>query len=827
MGGDGQDLIGQLRELRRWRGLSLEQVARLLGVSYTTVQHWEHGKAVPSAASRARLERLLRESVAGAAAVAGEARYKELPREPRPFIGRSRELGELLGIWPGCQLLTLTGAGGIGKSRLAVELLRRSESRMLAVADLGAVSDPALALNAIAMALDLRPRRGVAELDAIVAALRGLEGVLFLDTCERVAESLRAVLRAVLARTRGVQVLATSQVPLGVPGETTWRVPGLALPGDVAVAAPGAAGGSDAVWFFVARAREHTPGFAAEGSVLAEVVEICRRLDGIPLALGLAAGWMASVSPSVMLEHWEMRAQMLRDPGAGSERHRTLTAAIEWSAALLTARDRDLVALVSVFAGPVTAADIAAVAPGLPEAELLAGIRRLVEVSWLEFSPVPAPGYYRMLDPLRAWGLGQLASSGQAEAARRRHARHLLGLCRQGEASHFRADQGDWPRRLEAAAANIQAALAWCATADPELGADLAACLLTWWRRSGRLVEGAHWSATFRQSAAPDLPRARAACTGALLATDLGAYRKSERLAAGALPVLEAHGDALWAGRALTARGLAAKYQGKAQEALKYLENVLAYQRQRGDLHEIAATLNDLGSIPYDQGDFAGAERYCRLSLDVKRELGDRREIALSMANLGCVLTQEGSFAEARRMLDDALRLAQDVAEDLLVMIVRIDLGEYRLRVQEYAEAEAAFRDALDCAIQNGVRRFEAMARCGLGCALAALGKRAEGLELLEQARRDAEEMDDKALAGQARAALAEVSGQANPLSPRETEILAIAAEGLASKQIASRLGIEPSTVQTHLHRIYEKLQVPSRTAAVTRAQKLKLLPPQ
>ena len=390
----------------------------------------------------------------------------------RPFIGRARELGELHDIWPGRRLLTLTGAGGIGKSRLAVELLRRSGDQVVAVADLGTVSDPALTLDAIAMALGLAATPGVPQQDAILAALQDMDGVLFLDTCEHVAERLRAPLQAVLAQADAVRVLATSQVPLGVPGEATWRVPGLALAGDgtdalpVAEAAlPGAkeggpgldeAAGSDAVRFFLARAREHRPDFAAGGAVLAEVAEICRRLDGIPLALGLAAGWMASVSPALMLEHWDRRAEMLRDPGAGEPRHRTLAAAIEWSAALLTKPDRDLAALISVFAGPATAADVAAVAPARGGAELLSGIRRLVEVSWLEFSPAPEPGFYRMLDPLPTWGLGQLAASGQAEAARRRHAEHFLSLCRQAEARHFRADQGDWPQRLERAAANIQ-----------------------------------------------------------------------------------------------------------------------------------------------------------------------------------------------------------------------------------------------------------------------------------------------------------------------------------------------------------------------------------
>ncbi|HVQ94685.1 MAG TPA: LuxR C-terminal-related transcriptional regulator [Mycobacteriales bacterium] len=877
------DFVEQLRALRTRLRLSQEQLAQRLGVSFATVNRWEGGRAVPSARSKARLEQLGRQTAAaepGGRPGPGSG----LPVDLRPFIGRDRELAELLPLWAGCRTLTLTGAGGVGKSRLAVELLRRAGDPVLGAVRLDTVRDAELAPAAVAMALGVRGKPNVPERAAIAHALRDASGVLFLDTCEHVADSLHELLRQLLEQAPGLRVLATSQLPLGVPGERVWRVPGLALPPpvgpDPAVdpaagydAAVDPAVGYDAVRLFLARARERAPGFAAGpattaaagaattaagagtggleaaglataglataglatagvaiGSGLADVVEICRRLDGIPLAIGLAAAWMGTLSPAELLQHWDTREQLLADPRAEHERHRTLTAAIEWSSALLTTADRDLVAALSVFVGPFTVEDIQAVTD-LSGAALLAALRRLVDVSWLEFSPEPGSGHYRLLDPLRGWGRRELDRSGGAALAQTRHAAHFRELCRHAEADRFRADRGGWPQRLDLVAGNVHAALGWYAGAEPDRGAELAVSLLGWWRRSGRLVEGRHWLRAFRESTAGPLMRARAGTAEALLAMDIGDYEDADRLAATALARLEREDDLLWIGRALTARSGAAKYRGDMQRSRELLERALTHQRRAGDQQELASTLNNLGSLTADQHDLEAAERYCRLSLEAKRSLGDDRSLAMTMANLADVYTQRRQLTEARALLADAMGLAESLGDDFLIILLRINLGENLLCDNDYAAAVTPFRQALDSAVQSGAGRFHALAACGLGQALCALGDTAKGLRLLRQSRSIAQRMGDEMLLEQIRAALVGAAGGSRTgpplelLSARETQVLEQVAGGLTNREIAAQLRISPATVQRHLANIYTKLDVRNRTQAARRGLDLGLWP--
>jgi predicted ATPase/DNA-binding CsgD family transcriptional regulator/DNA-binding XRE family transcriptional regulator len=829
-----RSLIGQLRQLRQLRerlGLSQEQLAQRLGVSFATVNRWEGGRATPSARSKARLEQLLRQATAPAhGAGARPGGQVDLPGEMRPFIGRARELGELRGLWPGCRALTLTGAGGIGKSRLATELLRRSGDPVLGVVRLDAVRDPRLVPAAVAMALGVRGRPNVPERVGIVTALRDLDGVLFLDTCEHVADPVRDLLLHVLGQTSGVRMLATSQVPLGLPGEQVWRVPGLRL-------AEGAdPADSDAVRFFLARARERSSAFGSDPATVEQVGEICARLDGVPLALGLAAGWMGTLTPAELLRRWASRAELLADPTAEQERHRTLVSAIEWSSALLTPPDRQLVAELSVFVGPFDIDDTEAVVSGAalsgqPGTGLLARVRRLVEVSWLEFVPGPGPAHFRMLDPLREWGLRLLEQSGLAEQSRRRHARQIRDRCQQAEADRFRLDPGQWPQRLELMSGSIQAALAWCASAAPELGAELAVRLLGWWRQSGRLTEGRHWSRTFRESPASLLWRARAGCAEALLAVDIGDYQDVERLASQALPVLDRYGDPIWTARALTALSSAAKYRGHMDTARELLERALTHQRRHGDQRELASTLNNLGSLTADQHDLAAAEHYCQLSLDIKRGLGDARSLALTMANLADVYTQGGRLAEASDLLADAMSLVEPLGEEFVVALLRINLGENLMREGDHAAAVAPFRQALDYATQAGASRFQALAACGLGQALCATGDTGEGVRLLRESRRAAQRMGDEILLAQVQAVLAKATTGRHRepppgrLSVREVQVLEFVSGGMTNSEIAERLHLSPATVRRHLANIYTKLNVRNRTEAARRGLELGLWP--
>jgi predicted ATPase len=468
-----------MRGVRERLHLSQEQVAQLVGVSFATLDKWENHRSRPSRAARERLERWLSEASA-AGQRPGSGRPARLPADATPFVGRARERTELLALWPDCRMLTLTGAGGVGKSRLGIELIRRTAAHVLGVVRLDMVRDPALTLAEVAAGLGVHARPGQAESDVILGAVRDASGVLLLDTCEHVAGSLRPLLRQLLEAAPAIQVLATSQVPLAVPGEQVWRVPGLGLPAGLASrpprvddeVTPEAAARCDAVQFFLARTRQRAPVFVPGPAALLDIAQICIRLDGIPLALGLAAAWMGAASPAELLRRWEDRAELLADATAEPERHRTLQSAIQWSADLLTSDDQALVAHLSAFIGPFTIADAEAVGTGLSDARLLTGLRRLVDVSWLDFVPDSRQPHYVILDPLRDWGADELAKRGQSEVVWRLHAEHFRRICRQAEADRFHTEPGDWPWRLGLLAGNIQVALARCVRLAPETGAE-------------------------------------------------------------------------------------------------------------------------------------------------------------------------------------------------------------------------------------------------------------------------------------------------------------------------------------------------------------------
>ena len=460
MPGTEQRLVDQLRHLSERQDLKQEELAKRLGVSYPTVNSWLRRRHSPSARSMIRIEQFLRDarSSPGRSWAPQVTRdYVDLPTDLSRFVGRARELGELLALWPSCRLLTLTGPGGVGKSRLAIELLRQAGEPVLAMASLDVVRDPALAASEIAASLGVHPEPGMSEPDAIATDLRSASGVLFLDTCEHVVVPLRRLLSELLAQAPAVRVVATSQVPLEIPGEQIWRVPGLQVPASAseprlrAVIAQDMppAERSDAVLFFLARASERLQSFSHDRATLLDIAEICRRTEGIPLALGLIAAWTGVRSPAEILQRWKEHVESPSGMPAGPERQRTMRSAIEWSAALLTPRELDLVCCLSAFSGLTVFDDLeAVVAPAAP-GQLLGDVRRLVDASWLEAIEDRQRYHYRMLDPLREWAEGILCRSDQAESVHRRHAEHFRDICCRAESERFSADPSPWSWRLE------------------------------------------------------------------------------------------------------------------------------------------------------------------------------------------------------------------------------------------------------------------------------------------------------------------------------------------------------------------------------------------
>lgn len=824
-----QRLIEQLRELKERENLPQEELARKLHVSWATVSRWLRGRTSPSRTSLIRIANLIGATESSPEQGPVARAYVDLPPDPFPFIGRARELAELLELWPTCRLLTLTGAGGVGKSRLAIELMRRAGEPILGYVSLDVVRDPALALSEIVASLGVRSGSAMAEADAIVKDLRSASGVLFLDTCERIVSSLRPLLREIIVQAPRVKVLATSQVRLGLGEEHTWPVAGLEVPAPPSGRrlSPATAEDhppavvTDAVEYFLSQASRSGRPLRHDHASLMSIAEICRRTEGIPLALGLIAALTRSRSPAEILQRWKEHSESSSNPAAEPKRHRTIRSAIEWSAALLTPHELDLIIRLTVFSGPALLDDIAAMESPAAYGDALRDVLRLTDLSWLEVTQdQERSSCYRMLAPLREWAENELDKSGRAESMHRRHAKHFRGVCRQAEADHFSAaEPSRWPSRLEITMGNINSALAWCAASDPELGAEIAVDLLGWWRLSGRLTEGQHWLQAMRNAGISEISSARTQSAAALLAMDRGAYAEVRRLARAALEILELRDDARWTGRALTALSSAAKYNGNMESALDYLEQARKRVQRNGDQYEIAVTLNNLGSLAADRNKLEDAERHYRMSLTIKQNIGNLRSIALTMANLADIVSRQGRFSESRGMLETAMAHAEQDNDKFLQEFLKINQGENLIRAGNGPASIALFREVLDYAVKSDVGRFRVLATYGLGRALCASGEHEGGIEKLRECQRLAHVMGDEIAYNDASKEITiEIAKQKKDipfgLTARELDVMALLELGKSYKEIARQCNIKIATVKRHINTIYAKLDVHNKLDA-------------
>jgi DNA-binding CsgD family transcriptional regulator len=756
-----------------------------------------------------------------------------LPTDVTPFIGRVRELAELQDLLRRTSWTTVTGPGGIGKTRLAIQALRGAGDPVIGFVPLDTVHEPGMVAPSVARALGVKPRPGESEADSIARALEDRDGVVLLDTCEHLVDAVAELGRQVLAANGRARFVATSQAVLGLPEERVYRVRPLGTDPD-----------GEAAMFFTLRARDRQPDFAPGEGEAAAIVGLCQRLEGWPLGLELAAGWMDVLSPGQLLDRWEKRHQLLDNPGSVTMRQRSSAGAVEWSAALLPGAARRLAVRVSIFSGPFTLADVEALSEG-GDPDPARPLRDLVNLSWLEFRSAGQP-HYQMLGILRDWGRRELASTGSALAAWHALGNYVLAMAESAERDRFRAGSGNWPQRLGLASGTIDAVLAWCAREDPLTAARIATSLLGWWRRSGRIGEGRRWYQVIGTAdGLPPVMVARVRCAEALVAMDIADYPAARDLAAFALPTLEADSDHLWAARALTAASTAAKYLGDTRLARRQLQQAIPHLEEHRDQQELAIGYNNLGSLAADCHELRLAEEAYLNSLRIKEELGDERSIALTLANLGDVCTQLGRVEDANRMLAEGLAVARRIPDEFLTAFIQINIGENLLASGRYALAADTFRAVISAlaGMDNDVPRFRTLTVAGLSRALYLSGDTGEGMARLREARglaRQAkdqlllQEIDDKAGAAgmepQAPGAPMEPphslplpapvssSPRGQKLTTREIEVLLLTARGRSNKEIAKTLGIKATTVQRHLANVYQKLAVNNKIEAINAA---------
>jgi predicted ATPase/DNA-binding CsgD family transcriptional regulator len=793
-------------------------------------------------------------NTAGATRPAGGQHPRDgLPTGLTSFVGREREISELRGLLAGgTTLLTLTGPGGSGKTRLALavsaEVVESFEDGAWWV-ELAPLSDPELVAQAVVSALGIPEIPGRTSTDAIADDLSDLEILLVLDNCEHLVGACAELTGALLHACPGLAILATSREPLGVEGEMRWPVSPLPSPDPHNLPNIEEFANIESVRLFAERARYRQPDFALDEGNAHSVAEICRRLDGLPLAVELAAARIGTLSAAQISGRLGRSLKLLasRDRNA-PERQRTLEATLDWSHELLDDAERELFGRLSVFAGGFTLEAAEAVEGRTGGDDVLDLLSRLADKSLVLVVERGGEARYRLLEPVGQYARERLRESGGEANTRARHADYYLALAEEAEPGLSGSGQGEWLERLEDEHDNFRAALGFSLEdGDPGLGLRLAGVLGGFWYKRGYLREGRWWLerelAAGGTSAADE--RARALDQAGRMALYQGELEPSVALLRESLKLFEGLEDEPGVAASLAKLGHAVLHQDDRDYLASLCEEAERLRKTFTDRPAIGELLVFLGMVALYEGDVERAVALLEESLDLFRELGNetpmghrREDIKLSTAiELVAGQAQEylwlsalegGDLTLATKLVEDELRLLRELGNKPKISYCLLGLA-----------AIAASRGRLDRAARLWVAA-ETL-REDIGLALVLWDHTATDYEaLLENARSQLGEAGweeaqktgrDMPLAEVIEYALAEDQASSAPpealpagLSAREAGVLRLVAQGLTNAQIARNLFISPRTVDRHLNSVYRKIGVGSRVAAARFASEHGLL---
>jgi predicted ATPase/class 3 adenylate cyclase len=656
---------------------------------------------------------------------------RNIPHATTPLIGRQAEVAvaraaivpEPSATEPGARLLTLTGPGGTGKTRLALHLATTlgvgfdDGAAFVPLADIG---DPTLAPSAIAAALELGDLSGESPRAILLEQLRDRHLLLVLDNLEQVL-GVAPFVAELLTQCRRLRVLATSREPLHLRGERELPLPPLALPPRRgAVANPAALDQieqSDAVRLFVERAQAVKPNFTLAEENAAEIGEICHRLDGLPLAIELAAARVKFLPPRAMLERFDRRLDLLsRGPRDLPDRQRTMRDTVAWSFDLLDPEEQRLFSAVSVFAGGATLAACAAVCADCDGDDALPDLDRLESLSdksLIRLTPDDDEPRVTLLQTIRDYGLERLAERDDSHAIGERHARYFLALAEELEPLLAGRDQARWLDALERERANLRAAVAWLRDdARTEEALRLAGALWRFWWLRGDVGEGRQQLEALLCEGGEVAPQVRAkALNGAgVLAESHGDWAAAITLHEESLDISRQLGDRRGVAWSLNNLGVVAINQGDFARARELLEENLAVAEQADEPASVATALLDLGQIAHFGGDHDRAAALFTRSLTLARRLGDDSQIARALNNLGTVALEQGGYERARSLLSESLDLLRRVGDRQGIASTLNNLAEVASSLGDPQTAMGLYLEGHMLALEGGNTLYAAIA---------------------------------------------------------------------------------------------------------------------
>ena len=774
------------------------------------------------------------------AATLANGRTGNLPAEVTSFVGRRREIGEIRDLFQRARLITLTGVGGVGKTRLALQAAaeqRRAFPDGAWLVELAGLDEPGLVGQSVAAALGVQEDHASAwSLSALTNLLAERQLLLVLDNCEHLLDACAVLADALLKACPALRILATSRQPLRIAGEFCVEVAPFATPGADTSDSFDTLARTDALHLFVERAAAVHPGFHLDRVNAPIVANVCRRLDGIPLALELAAGRLRTLSVQQLLDRLDSRYDVLIGGSrAALPRQQTMRALIDWSFALCTQIEQLLWARLSVFADGfgLDAAEQVCCDAQLPVTMVLEGIEGLVDKSILSAERNQGEVRYRLTETLREYGAHRLDELGERVTTQRRARDWCARVVERVTADWFSAQQGDLLRVLRREHRNIRAALTFCLTQPGESrpGLAIASGMRNYWTASGRLSEGRHWlEKLLAKSDDPSPARLRALCVYAYVSTGPAKAEaavdrvldEAERLA---LELGDVWGSAFVAQQ----RSLAMLFRAQPEQAVTMLEWAAEEHRRLGDRGSVAYDLALLASAKNIAGhtDISGVLEEC---VALCSEAGESWIRAVAQWTIGVERCRSGDISGALRALRESLelRIPLDIrypsAHNLDALAwVAVEQADHDRAARLFGAAEAITRDVVGVDLAHGPTsmihtQYERLAR-------RALGTKAFDAAFAAGARMGFDDAVALALGRQALGAHAAATEAASAptigsgalgLTARELEVARLVASGLTNRQIAAALVISQRTAEGHVEHILTKLGFGSRAQIAT-----------
>jgi predicted ATPase/DNA-binding CsgD family transcriptional regulator len=756
-----------------------------------------------------------------------EGPLHNLPLELSSFVGRKTELAEVKRLLEDTRLLTLTGPGGCGKTRLALavagELVEGFEGGVWMV-ELGLLSNPSLVPQAVASAVGVREQSGRLLTETLSEHLGSKKVLLVLDNCEHLVEACAELAEAFLRSCPRLRILATSREALSIVGEVAWPVPSLSLPDLRRLPAVENLPHYEAARLFIERAVAVNPTFAITEQNAPAVAQVCYRLDGIPLAIELAAARARVLSVEQISKRLDDSFGLL---SAGSRtsmpRQRTLHATMDWSHDLLPDGERTLFRRLSAFAGgfSLEAAESVCAGEGLERDEVLDLLSHLVDKSLVVARELGTMVRYRLLETVRQYGVQKLDESGEAAEVKRRQAVFYLELVERVEPELNGPEQVSRLDELESENDNLRVAMDW-ALSEEEAGiaARLGWALRRFWLLRGHQSEGRRWMEALLERDIPPYPRSRVAMLAALMSYAQGDYRACEGYSPEALELSRQADDEPCAAYALTLLGLGAMHREDFEEATSRFQEALPLLRRSGEEQTVPLVLVWLGNVALVQENRERAARMFEDALALARQRADGLTTNVALYNLAQLALTGADLALAASLLEEGLSLSLQIGDQANLSyfleglaVVAGARGEANRSARILGAAEESMEEA-GAPVYNYYMPDHVLYQRTLAAVRSQLGEEAWTTAWGEGRAMSSEQAVEYALEQETVPETAAPETYPAGLSAREVEVLRLVASGLTNAEVAKELFLSSRTVDWHMSSIYRKLGFHSRTEA-------------